>query len=309
MIKYFDKSPLRSYSLGPVSSGVLETQPFKTEWTGFQDSGRVYLLNSGVPVSVANVTGSPESFSFSFDSGNRFWYALEYDGLVKIYGLSGTIYSFQGDNPQLYNNSVLVRRSNDTFCFYTKSSSSIFYRTSRDNFLSERVAFSGSQNLKCLTQVIKAPEPYYYRLSIYGLNSQGNGLSFLSKKHEPIPTGFYQPFTGLQSGQISTIEKWNVEELWGTINPAFLFDSQPLDNVTTGEYSGVNSFGRFINVLSGTNESFSGFSTGNYSGAQSFGTLLNELYFANDSLETAPTGSVTLLSGSNQLYGGYFING
>lgn len=283
-VKFFDKSPLIGYSLGPSGSGIAQAQPFNTEWRAwFEPSEGVYFhAVSGGPTGFYPQTGyqNSESFSFTFDSGNGFWYCLGQGGSLRVFAPSATEYTFSGYEGQLYNNSVLARHRNDTFCMYRKGSS-IYHRTSEENFGSEHLVYSGKANIHSLKQVYKT-DVAFYRVSIYGLDTNADGFALTTAKEEPITQEYFQNFDQVQSGLIATLPLWFIEE------PTTVF----------------------VDMLRFSSEDFQDFPLGVVPGDFAGNAFLNGVLFFSDDISTTPTGSVIYLTGNNNMSGGYvFDNG
>jgi hypothetical protein len=286
-VKYLDKSPLAGYSLGPSGSGILQTQPFNTEWIGWYDpTAGVYVqATSGGPVSFYPQTAYPntESFSFTFDSGNNLWYCLGEAGVLRTFQHSGSSviqYSFSGEYGQLYNNSVLARNRNDTVCFYKKNKS-IYVKSSNEAFTTEHLVYSGNPQLYSLKQIYKKEYPTLYRINIYGQDENGDGFALTTDKENTITQEFFQPFDQWATGQVYNTILWDIEE------PSVVF----------------------VEGLFFFSENFEDFPLGPIPGNLGSNTFASGALFYSDDFEVTPTGSVIYLSGDNNMFGGYFING
>lgn len=211
--KYIDKHPLRYYSLGPSGQGVKNTQAFSTEWVGWFEPGQGfnYVPSTGylkVKPILTEYSQNPnaQTFSFTFESGSNPYFALGNLGQISVRfvsGVSTTDFLFSGYNPMLFNNSVLTRGANETYCFYTRTYEQLYYKKASENFSVERLAFTGTQNIKWFTQVANV-QPYTYRYLVFGMTNDGDGFSLLSKKHPSIETGFLQSFQSLLTGNINS---------------------------------------------------------------------------------------------------------
>lgn len=203
--KYFDKKPLTNYALGPSGSGVLQVQPFTTEWTGSFDPQKGVTVSTASGQYFYKETAFPNTmdFSFSFDEQSNFWFAYGDGTQINVSFISGnskTNYQFAGASPQLFNNSVLKTGSNQTYCFYLKGDSNIYQKNSSQGFGSENVFHSGDIPLKKLQNARKLLD-YYYRFGLFYSDVGGDGHYVISDKFPPMVNQFYRDFESQPTGE------------------------------------------------------------------------------------------------------------
>lgn len=314
--QYFDKHPLHAFSLGPTQSGVSGQQPYSVEWSGYYSKNEGFFVKnpSYSTIYKTSLLGNPDSFSFSFNTGQKINFALGSGQMSSIYLNSGNNYlnfQFSGIQPQLINMCSLKTNSDETVCFYLKNNSGVYSRTSATSFGVETPIFTGAR-LKRFNSVSKLPSPNLYRMGLFGLDEDANGKLFISDKYYPIETGFYQDFTSLTTGIINKIPLWPIEEDSIT-NTTFLnrliIKQDSFEDLPTGDFLGNSRISFFYSfkvwkILS----NFESFPTGQISGDYGFSNVQKGI-FNIDNFENYITGSVNSLTSGYNIYGGFFING
>ena len=215
-VNYFDKKPLTAFTLGPSGAIPSGERPFKIEWKGWMSGSGFYYqkvsqLGSGTPF-VVNNTGfsNATNCSFTFDYSGGLWLSTNEGPIAKIIRPNSSTVIFTGNFSTVFNNAVLDRTRSDTFAFYTKTNDSIYYRTSQDNFVSEKVLASGITNISGISQVAKL-DPYFYRYGIFIKTLDGGGKLLTSKRHGPIESGFFRDFENEPTGVVYSLETMGVE--------------------------------------------------------------------------------------------------
>lgn len=254
---YLDKCPLTGYSLGPSGSGVVNPQPFTTNWIGWirPDQGIYYqklAAFGGNPVYFLKETGfaNASAFSFTFDSGNALYYAIEQNNSISVVNFSGATKItrvFNGQSPQLYNNSILQRSGNETSCFYVKNDNQIYFRNASEGFSSEYIAYSGNKSIVGLKAIIKDPfTGLFYRYGIFALDSDANGHMLVSNRYPTFQSSYFQPFDSISTGIIYTLPLWDIEEPTTVILKGYNIWADSLENYPTGilpsqfKFSGIS---------------------------------------------------------------------
>jgi len=255
--KYLDKKPSNNYALGPTGSGIMQSQPFRTEWSGQFTPGRGVNLQTAQGSYFYPETNYADSkyFSFAFDPSSNFWFSYSDDSQIHISFISGnskTNYTFGGMSPQLFHNSILTTGNKDMFCFYSKSDTNIYFKKASENFSTERVAYSGDAQIRRLHHVRKL-DGYYYRYGIFFMDQEGNGSEVISAPFAPL---ILQKFNSMENetlGSITNLFSFELDHKYTSGSfipmPAFVGDDfettptgVPITTLTSGRGMGVGYF-------------------------------------------------------------------
>lgn len=265
LVKYFDKKPTESFTLGPSGKGIASTG-FSTEWRSWYKPGVGLYFNLESAYNYENPTGylasgssdiiTAVSVSTTFDSGAFLWAAVHNASSISILKFSGNGYTvpatFSGCYPAMYYN-VTNNRADLRYvhCFYLQSGQNkVFVRSSQDNFSGEYVFHDAfTKSLKYLNQATRF-ESNFSKMRLLGLYNGDGAFELVSDCFNLFETGVFTNFSGYQTGNITNLNLWECGLAVNFLaSPSVTYDNfvnYPSGSVTYQFNSGVNTSGGYI---------------------------------------------------------------